>query len=169
MARDTAEPSALTVDSQEKEQTVSSRRLPAPREREILGGWLKIGVDEKLIVQNLGIPRKGENEYWGAIGTYVQDWHFENAGISLEMESEEESGEKKVRGITISSPCTLKTEQRIGLGSPEALVLERYADVVDKSTTEAGQSITVGTIYGGTIFTIEKGDVSRIYIGAAAE
>jgi hypothetical protein len=144
--------------------------LPRPIKSEVLDGWLKLGVDGSLIKQKLGEPEKGENKYWGALGTYVQEWRYPANGIELEMESETEAGEKIVSrgGITIASPCTLKTTQRIGIGSPRVDVLRRYKDLIDTVSSDS-EKIIVGTVYGGTIFTCKNSLVAQIFIGAAAE
>src|ERR1035437_3434427 len=64
---------------------------------ETLGGWLKELLSQRIVIDSLGIPEnKNENSYWEATGTYVQQWEYKSKGITLEMESEKEKGNKKV-------------------------------------------------------------------------
>lgn len=136
---------------------------------EIIDGWLKVFIKQQEVVGKIGKPdTKEEDEYWGATGTYVQIWKFTTLGIILEMESENQGGDKIVRSITIIQPCKLTTSQGISIGSDAKIVLERYQKFIDKSNTDKN-GIIVGSIYGGTIFTLKDGVVSQIFIGAAAE
>jgi len=150
-------------------QDPQTNSLPALVKYEILDGWLQLGVEENILLKKLGEPERGEDTYWGALGTYVQEWQFMDQGITLQMESDSKSGTKKVRSIAIFSPCQMQTQQKIGIGSADKMVLERYSKLIDKDNTAEGQTIVVGSIYGGTIFTIQNGKVSKIFIGAAAE
>jgi hypothetical protein len=138
-------------------------------EHEILGGWLKESIDQQLIMDSIGVPeKKGTDEYWGATGTYVQNWEYKSLGIILEMESEKQGALKKVKSITITSPCSLKTSQNIGLGSEIKMVKGKYSSLIDKSNSN-NETIVVGSLYGGTIITLKDGVVSKVFIGAISE
>jgi hypothetical protein len=158
-------------DSTKSEQHVAPDTvLPEPIRSEVLGGWLRIGTADEQIINKLGEPQKGATKYWGALGAYVQEWKYPAKGISMEMESETETGPKTISrgGITIISPCELRTSQLISIGSPRANVMSRYSSLIDTINTEADK-IIIGSIYGGTIFTFTDDRVSQIFIGAAAE
>lgn len=163
------------VESSQKNKAVAIdtattfKAISVVSEKEIIGGWLKEAIEQQIVINKLGSPeKKGEDEYWGATGTYVQNWEYTSLGITLEMESESQGGIKKVRSIIITQPCNLTTSQGIGIGSDENTVKEKYFKLIDASNSNA-TTIVVGSIYGGTIFTLEGGFVSKIFIGAIAE
>jgi hypothetical protein len=148
---------------------LNSKASTVLNEHEIIGGWLKESIEQHVVIDKLGLPeKKGEDEYWGATGTYVQNWDYTSLGIILEMESENQDGIKKVRSIIIIYPCKLKTIQGVGIGSDEKTVREKYLKLIDASNSST-KSIVVGSIYGGTIFTLDNGIVNKIFIGATAE
>jgi hypothetical protein len=136
---------------------------------EIIDGWLKLGLKQETIIEKLGEPtEKGLDEYWGATGTYNQEWKYETLGIILGMESEVENGTKTVCSITLFEPCTLKTSRMIGIGTDAQLVNEKYSELIDSSFS-SDESIVVGSIYGGVIFNISDKKVNKIFVGASAE
>ena len=150
--------------------TISTSKITSVvSEKEVIGGWLKESIKQQMVIDKLGLPeKKGEDEYWGAIGTYVQNWEYPSLGMTLEMESESQGGDKKVRSITIIQPCKFTTSQGISIGSDAKTVRDKYLKLIDASNSDV-TTIVVGSIYGGTIFTLEGGVVSKIFIGAAAE
>ncbi len=138
-------------------------------DKEVIDGWLKKSITQQIVIDKIGNPdKKGEDLYLGATGTYAQTWEYISIGISLEMESESQGGDKTVRSITITQPCKLTTSQGISIGSDAKTVKEKYQKFIDKSNTDEN-GIVVGSIYGGIIFTLKDGAVSEIFIGAAAE
>lgn len=148
---------------------VQSKPTSKVPEEESIDGWLEESVKQQVVIDKIGNPdKKGEDEYWGAIGTYVQNWEYPSLGINLEMESESQGGDKIVRSITIVQPCKFTTSQGISIGSDTKTVKEKYLKLIDASNSDAN-IIVVGSIYGGTIFTLKDGAVSKIFIGAAAE
>jgi hypothetical protein len=140
-----------------------------PYENEIFGGWLKLELDQKIVENKLGPPDfMDEDVYLGATGTFMQTWFYKSLGISLEMESENKGETKKVRNISIMSPCNYKTSKGIGIGFNEIIVKKRYKGLID-STFSDESSIVIGTVYDGIVFSIEKGIVTKIFIGSLAE
>jgi hypothetical protein len=138
-------------------------------EKEVIDGWLKESIKQQVVIDKIGNPeKKGEDVYLGATGTYAQTWEYPSLGINLEMESESQGGDKIVRSITITQPCKLTTSQGISIGSDAKIVREKYQKLIDGSNTDEN-GIVIGSIYGGTIFTLKDGSVSEIFIGAAAE
>lgn len=138
-------------------------------EKEVINGWLKVSVKQQVVINKIGNPeKKGEDEYWGAIGTYVQNWEYPALGINLEMESEYQGGDKIVKSITIVKPCKLTTLKGVSIDSDIKLIKEKYSELIDASNSDSN-TIVVGSIYDGTIFTIKDGAVCKIFIGAAAE
>jgi hypothetical protein len=121
------------------------------------------------VIAHIGEPdSKGEDKYWGATGTYVQNWNYEQKGLKLEMESDSLNGLKKVRSIIIDSTSQLKTSQGVGIGTDYEAVKNTYAGKIDTESTNESQ-IVVGSVYGGIIFRFESSKVSQIFIGAGAE
>lgn len=148
---------------------IDSLHLPSPIESEVLGGWLQINAKEDTVFNRLGMAEKGELKYWGALGTFVEEWKYKTHGLIIQMESEEANTEKWVRGITAAYPCTLQTTQMVKVGSTERNVLDRYAKLIDSTSSVTNKQIVIGTIYGGTIFHIDSDTVKSIFIGVASE
>ena len=141
----------------------------ATGEQEILGAWLKESIDEERLIAHLGkAEKRGVDEYWAALGMYMQEWEYTSLGIKLEMESKSKNGNKRVYSILIQSPCTLKTSKGIGVGSDEKMLRTEYRGWIDEGSSTA-ESIVVGSLYGGTVFSMKNGVVSKIFIGPVAE
>jgi hypothetical protein len=147
-----------------------SKATQALLEAENLGG-LRLDLSEKETLKLLGKPSKqGKLVKQEADGTYVQDWYFPAKGIELTMTTGgTKTGAKKIVNITAFAPCTLATKLGLKIGSPESAVRKAYAVHVDRDSPAEPGTFVVGSIYGGMIFHFEKGQVSRIFIGAAAE
>ena len=147
----------------------TSKKSPVLNEHETIGGWLKEQTKQQVVLNKLGEPeKKGDDQNWGATGTFVQNWEYKALGINLEMESERQDGVKKVFSISIEQPCKLTTSQNVGIGSSIKTVREKYFGLIDESNSSE-KYIVVGSIYGGTVFTLKNGIVCKIFIGAAAE
>jgi len=133
-------------------------------------GELKLGLKADEVLKILGKPAsKGKDVEWEAIGEYVQEWNFPDQGIHLNMASLKKGGAKKILTITAAAPSKLATARGITIGSPEAAVKKAYGNVRDKEQSVAGKTFVAGSIYGGVIFQFKNGQVSEIFIGAAAE
>ena len=133
-------------------------------------GKLKLGQKAAAVIKELGEPAsKGENQLWGATGEWVQEWHYPDKGLSLQMASEKEKGAKTLLSMTATEKCTLATSEKIKIGSTEAEVRKAYAKLENKEEGKPGETLVAGSIYGGVIFTFKKGKVVQIFIGAAAE
>lgn len=146
-----------------------SKKFPVLNGHEIIGGWLKENTKQQVVLNKLGLPeKKGDDENWGATENYVQKWEYKALGINLEMESERQGGVKKVLSIIVEHPCKLTTSQNVGIGTSVKTVREKYNMLIDVSNSSA-EFIVVGSIYGGTVFTLKSGILSKIFIGAAAE
>lgn len=132
-------------------------------------GKLRLGMSAAAVRTALGKPALGGPEMLEqATGSYVQEWRYLHQGITLKMSATHAHGAQSVDGITVVAPCRFRTSRGIGIGSPAAAVRQAYARDLNKESTSAEQ-IVVGSVYGGVIFTIQKGRVTRIFVGAAAE
>lgn len=134
-------------------------------------GWIEpFGTKEGEVRDKLGQPDSAGEEYESQIdGCFVQDLYYLSEGIILEMAAGEKKKEKQVSSIFIESPCTLKTEKGIGIGSKEEEVLAKYEGFINKKYSNKGINVMLGNIYGGTFFNIEEGTVVSIFVGAGAE
>ncbi len=133
-------------------------------------GKLKLGQGADVVVKVLGKPESKEKEVlWEAIGEWVEEWHYPEQGVTLAMSSKKKGGGKSVLNISAGASCKLATSRGIKVGSSEADVAKAYDAERNKEESVAGESFVAGSVYGGVIFTIEKGKVVGIFIGAAAE
>lgn len=132
-------------------------------------GQLKLNQGADAVVKALGKPEsKGEDLFQGADGTWVQEWSYPAQGLQLVMASSEKGGAKMISSITATDGCKLATARGIRLGSTVAQVQKAYADVRSQEGA-SDEEFVAGSIYGGVIFSLEKGKVTRIFFGAAAE
>lgn len=133
-------------------------------------GPLKIGLAEAQVKEKMGgKAHLGPVEKWDADGLYHQKWTFESLGVEIGMVSETPRSQKNIESISISSPCDFATKRGIRIGSAESDVQRAYKDDMDKDASKPGETLVAGSLYGGLIFTIKNGKVSRIFLGASAE
>lgn len=133
-------------------------------------GKLALGQKAEAVITHLGKPEsKGKDIMWEAIGEWVQEWKYPAQGLTLNMSSGKKGAAKTVFSISASAGCALATARGIRIGSTEAEVRKAYGAVEDKESSVRGESFVAGSVYGGVIFQIEKGRVTGIFIGAAAE
>lgn len=136
---------------------------------EIINGWIKLGISQDLLIKKLNEPEiKGEDEYWGATGNYVQKWIYVKIGLTFLMESDVKAGLKKVIGISMESPCLFKTNHNLGINSSIKEVKLCYQKTIDKENSN-DSIIVVGSVYSGSYFYFTKDFVSKIFIGSLAE
>jgi hypothetical protein len=134
-------------------------------------GELRLGLPEKDVLKLLGPPiKRSALVYQEADGNYVQDWHYPQKGIDLQMSAGgKKSGAKTIAMITASAPCNFATKKGIKIGSVESAVRKVYAEHADRESGNEPGIFVVGSIYGGIIFNFTEGKVSKIFFGAAAE
>ena len=132
-------------------------------------GELRLGVTVDALKSLLGAPdSKSDVVEEAATGLSVSTWTWADKGISLVMAASGPDQAPTVDRITVTAPSTLRTAEGIGVGATEAAVTAAYGPAINKEESSTG-SIVVGSVFGGMIFTIERGTVSSIFIGAAAE
>lgn len=134
-------------------------------------GDIKIGQPHVKTIAAIGQPdKKSKPEEWAADGQMHQDWTYSSKGLTLNMSFAK--GSKDTTGyvfsITANSNCTFKTRANMGIGNSYTEVQEAYKRDIDAEATNKEQ-ITVGSIYGGIIFTFKNEKVVTIFLGAAAE
>ncbi len=131
-------------------------------------GELKIGLKIGKVIELLGMPeKKSKHELWGADDSYHQEWNYISKGISLDVIGKTEN-EQEVNSISVSKPCTLKTNKQIAIGNTMQEVQNAYSESIDTTWSDNG-NIVAGSVYGGLIFAFEKDILISIFIGASAE
>ena len=134
-------------------------------------GDIKIGQPHVKTIAAIGQPdKKSKLEEWGADGQMHTDWTYNSKGLTLNMSFAKGSTDTTgyVFSITADSKATFKTRAGMGMGNTYAEVQEAYKRDIDKESTTKDQ-ITVGSIYGGIIFSFKNEKVANIFLGAVAE
>jgi hypothetical protein len=132
-------------------------------------GPLHLGLDSRAVVRVLGRPeQESPDTLEAATGLYVRDYTYSRRGIVLHLSSPKRLGLERIASITLAAPCTLRSTRKIGIGSPVDAVRRAYADSIDPATTSS-DDLVVGSVYGGIIFHVADGKVTRLYVGAGAE
>lgn len=134
-------------------------------------GDIKLGQHYKETVAVLGEPdNKSKAQEWGADGLMHEDWTWKSKGLVLNMSSDKTNRESSlaVFSITATAPCNFKTKAGAGISSLYDEVQNAYKKDIDATATDKTQ-ITVGSVYGGIIFSFKNDKVEKIFLGAAAE
>ncbi|MEO7924295.1 MAG: hypothetical protein ABIR30_11515 [Chitinophagaceae bacterium] len=166
-------PADTTVSTQQNppDSTASTTPPPAGKIDIETFGPLRLGMPYKETVNAMGQPgRKGDAVEWAADGLVHQDWRYLAEGIVLNISFEKDQllQTGAIFAITATSPCVFKTKAGMGIGSTYAEVQEAYKRDIDPEATDKTQ-ITVGSVYGGIIFSFKNDKAEKIFIGAAAE
>ena len=114
-------------------------------------------------------PELSEISFMEATGEWYQEWKWPSEGLLLGMISESKDGKQEIGSISLKSPSKLRTRRWIAIGNNEAEAAKAYHDSISKEDTVSGESLVIGSVYGGLIFGIDKGKVQSIFLGAAAE
>jgi hypothetical protein len=134
-------------------------------------GPLKIGKTALEIQKEIGNPeQRTKFEISPVDGLNHQTWTYDKQGIELGM-IKDDQGAIILNSYKIYVSCIYETSRGIHLGSLDTEVLENYKNYIasDDHEAEDDASIIAGSVYGGVIFEITAGVVTRIYVGAAAE
>jgi hypothetical protein len=134
-------------------------------------GDIKIGQPHVKTIAAIGQPdKKSKPEEWGADGLMHQDWTYSSKGLVLNISFAKESVDTTgyVSSITANSTASFKTRANMGIGNTYTEVMEAYKRDIDTEATTKEQ-LTVGSIYGGIIFTFKNDKVVKIFLGAVAE
>jgi hypothetical protein len=134
-------------------------------------GPIKLGQLYSEANKVLGPPdSKSKAIEWGADGLLHEDWTWKSKGLVMNMSSDKTNveGTLAIFSITAEGPCDFKTKAGLGIGSSYADVEAAYKKNIDPEATDKTQ-ITVGSIYGGIIFSFKNDKVNKIFLGAQAE
>ena len=134
-------------------------------------GPVKIGQPASETLKALGEPdEKTVATEWGADGLLHEDWTWISHGIKINLSSEKTniSGSMAVFSINASATCPFKTKSGIGIGNSYEDIVAAYPRDINKDESSKEQ-VTIGSVYGGIIFTLQQNKVTNIFLGAAAE
>lgn len=133
-------------------------------------GSAKLGMTESELLAKAGQPdTQSDAEIWGADGMKHSDWTYKDKGLTVNMtETSNPESEFVVYSITAAAPCDLATQKGVMIGDDEDAVMAAYGDSVDPEKV-TDDRIIAGTEFGGVVFTMKDGQVTGIFIGAAAE
>ncbi|HUR67229.1 MAG TPA: hypothetical protein VMZ03_12840, partial [Chitinophagaceae bacterium] len=127
-------------------------------------GPLKLGMPYKELVAAVGHPgKKGEAVLWAADGLVHQDWTYPAEGLVLNVSFEKDAllQTGKLFTITATAPNSYKTAAGFAIGSSYSEVEAAYKKDIDPEATDKTQ-ITVGSVYGGIIFSFTNDRASKI-------
>jgi len=134
-------------------------------------GPIKLGQLYSEAKKVLGHPdSKSKAIEWGADGLLHEDWTWKSKGLVMNMSSDKTNveGTLAIFTITAEAPCDFKTKAGLGIGNSYAEVEAAYKKDIDPEATDKTQ-ITVGSVYGGIIFSFKNDKVNSIFLGAQAE
>jgi len=134
-------------------------------------GPIKLGQLYSEANKVLGVPdSKSKAIEWAADGLLHEDWTWKSKGLQMNMSSDKTNVEGTIAifSITAEAPCDFKTKAGVGIGNSYAEVEATYKKDIDPEATDKTQ-ITVGSIYGGIIFSFKNDKVNKIFLGAEAE
>lgn len=138
--------------------------------RTIQFGTIRIGLSPRQVEQNLGPPaKKSPPTFSPATGEYSSAWNYPGRGIELVFDAPDEKAPGAIGQYTLKPPCMLVSAGEIGIGSTRSDIEKRYGNLINRTESSRGKTLVLGSVYGGVIFTLEKGKVISIFVGAAAE
>jgi len=132
-------------------------------------GPLKLRMTETQLTPLLGKPASESKPVLeGATGLTIKTRKYPKQGVILTLSREGARKPWLLERFRVESPSVWKTPQGIGLGAGEEQIRTTYHSLIDSESTSP-QQVVVGTVYDGVIFQLNKGKVSSIFVGAAAE
>ena len=144
----------------------STRWVSAKTSKKVLP--IHLGDTATQVVKLLKEPAsKGKEIDEAATGLIVQDWKFPKLGLTLKMGRASKKEPQKIESILAVAPCPYVTDKLVGIGDTAQAVKQAYSASLSAESTP--EILVIGSIYGGTMFSIKKGKVVQIFFGAAAE
>ncbi|ANE50213.1 hypothetical protein [Flavisolibacter tropicus] len=129
-------------------------------------GPLSFGADMFYTNKILGpADSESEAEIWGTDGVEHKTLTYEN-GIVIDMVSKDDN--YTINSVKVTSSSDLATRKGIKIGSTLNEVLAAYNKNIERPIADSSK-IIAGSIYGGLVFTMEKGKVASIFLGQSAE
>ena len=131
-------------------------------------GPVSLWMPAAEVQKALGAPASRGN--WvteAASGQQVQEWRYPARGLTLTMARASAQEAPQVDRFRVRAPSRDATSRGIRIGDPAEKVRKAYAGLLGPESTAT--SLVVGSLYDGVIFTLERGRVTEIFVGAAAE
>ena len=129
-------------------------------------GDLSLGADMFFVNKILGPwDSESEPEIWEVDGDEHKSLTYES-GMTIDMAGK--SDNYVINSVKITAPSELTTRKGIKIGSTIQEVIAAYNKHIEKPITDSSV-IVAGSVYEGLVFTIEKGKVASIFMGASAE
>jgi hypothetical protein len=163
-------PSFLVVTAMASSLSLAAGQEDFPiLKSEVIGG-LSYNMPAKSVAKLIVVkPIKGAVRLDGADDAYHQDWKYPKQGLIIGMMNIQKHAPQTLDTITVVAPSTFETRRHIHIGSPEADILKAYKADISQEESKQGETWVIGSVYGGLVFEIKKGMVSKIFLGAAAE
>lgn len=115
------------------------------------------------------LVEKGEPILWAGIGEIIQEWNYQDCGVKLQLSTVDPETPQVISSIIVRAPSQLTTFRNIRIGSSQEEVMAAYVDYLDEDNSVLGDTLVVGSIYGGLIFTLKDNHVESMFLGAGAE
>lgn len=129
-------------------------------------GALRIGASVLEVEKAMGGgPSRKDSVSKTDGGDWVQTWEYRRQGVVLLMAAPKKNDPPTLATITLEGACKLATSRDIHLGSTDRDVHKAYAQDIDAEASTPEIIVAGSLAEGGIIFTVEKGKVSRIFIG----
>lgn len=130
-------------------------------------GELRIGASAQAVEKIMGgAPSRTSGASKADSGEWTQMWEYKRQGVTLLMAAPKKGEPLTLATISLEGPCKLDTARGIHLGSTDRDVHKAYGDRID-SDASTPEIIVAGSLTeGGLFFIVEKGKVTRIFIGS---
>lgn len=131
-----------------------------------LNGWLTVGVNEEVIINQLGIPDSQTTpEIWEFTGYKYYYLHYDDLGLTVLIEDDTRCA--SVHAIEVDSKSQFSTSRDVSVGDSRKYVREQYGDL--ENFHEENDLIIVNTIYEGTFFVFQDDTLVKIHLGSLAD
>jgi len=132
-------------------------------------GPLWLGRAVTAVVAAIGEPgSKTPIEDWDATGERISTWTWPAKGLTAEIDHSSAGKPTSVASFTLEKGAPWRSLIGVGLGSTIADVKHWYGPYRDQDSSKPGRFVA-GSLYGGIVFGIDGGVVSRVFVGASAE
>lgn len=159
-----AKTTLITSDTMHKDEKPTVKEDVLLKEEAL--GPLSLGADMFYTNKVLGPwDSESEAEIWEVEGDEHKTLTYEN-GIIIDMAGKDDN--YAINSVKITAPSDLTTRKGIKIGSTLSEVIAAYDKNIEKPISDSSK-IVAGSVYGGLVFTIEKGKVASIFLGASAE
>lgn len=155
--------------SKDSLKTDTIKKIPIKKfnlNEEKIDGWLKIGLDEKKVLEKLNEIEHLDSIYFSeAEGGEINDVNYPKIGLKLSFYRISEN-ESVLNKIEVQNNSKFKTSRNIAIGSKISDIKSNY----EVNKNESSENIIViGNVYEGLFFNLKGGLVNSYILGAIAE